>query len=238
MVPLARDRREPDRVHRRLNAASPALARCGARLHHRRPVGAERPARSGTKATNDSKSPSEDWSALLAAAQRGDTRAYRTFLQAILPFARAIARRHLPSAEQVEDAVQDALLTLHRVRHTYQPGRPVEPWLAAIVTRRAIDIARRRGRIGAREVFDQSALETFADPQANRSDAADAADSVARMMGELPPKQREALELVKLKEMSLAEASAASGQSIGSLKVNVHRAIRRLRRRREQDGES
>jgi RNA polymerase sigma-70 factor (ECF subfamily) len=98
------------------------------------------------------------------------------------------------------------------------------------VSRRAIDIARRRGRIGAREVFDQSALETFADPQANRTEAADAADSVARMMADLSPKEREAIELVKLKEMTLAEASAVSGQSIGSLKVNVHRAIRRLRR--------
>jgi RNA polymerase sigma-70 factor (ECF subfamily) len=40
---------------------------------------------------------------------------------------------------------------------------------------------------------------------------------------------------VKLKEMSLAEASAASGQSVGSLKVNVHRAIRRLRRGLDRD---
>jgi len=170
------------------------------------------------------------WSDLLAAAQGGDGEAYRAFLEAILPFARAIARRHLRSEEQVEDAVQDSLLTLHRVRHTYEPGRPVEPWLAAIVRRRAIDLARRSGRIGARELFDEAAFETFADPQANRQEAAEAADSVAHMLEELTPKQREALELVKLKEMSLAEASAVSGQSVGSLKVNVHRAIQRLRR--------
>jgi RNA polymerase sigma-70 factor (ECF subfamily) len=55
------------------------------------------------------------------------------------------------------------------------------------------------------------------------------------MMTELTPRQKEALELVKLKEMSLAEASAASGQSVGALKVNVHRAIRRLRRGLDRD---
>jgi RNA polymerase sigma-70 factor (ECF subfamily) len=49
------------------------------------------------------------------------------------------------------------------------------------------------------------------------------------MMAELTPKQKEALDLVKLREMSLAEASAVSGQSIPSLKVNIHRAIRKLR---------
>jgi RNA polymerase sigma-70 factor (ECF subfamily) len=39
------------------------------------------------------------------------------------------------------------------------------------------------------------------------------------------------LELVKVKEMSLAEASAVSGQSVGALKVSVHRAIKALRLR-------
>jgi RNA polymerase sigma-70 factor, ECF subfamily len=189
------------------------------------------------RATNDRAS-DKSWSDLLAAAQRGDAAAYRAFLQAILPFARAIARRHLRSEEAVEDAVQDALLTLHRIRHTYEPGRPVEPWLAAIVNRRSIDIARRSGRTGSREVHDETAFETFADPGANKQEAAEAADSIAHMLGELTPKQREAVELVKLKEMSLAEASAESGQSIGSLKVNVHRAIQRLRRGLNRDAGS
>jgi RNA polymerase sigma-70 factor (ECF subfamily) len=168
---------------------------------------------------------------MLAAAQGGDADAYRAFLKAILPFARGIARRRAPTADSAEDIVQDALLTIHRVRHTYMPGRPVRPWLAAIVSRRAIDAARRHGRIGARETHNPVAYETFADEAANRSeDAALSADAVGRMMDGLTPRQKEAVELVKLKEMSLAEASAASGQSVGSLKVNVHRAIQRLRR--------
>jgi RNA polymerase sigma-70 factor (ECF subfamily) len=177
------------------------------------------------------------WEELLAAAQRGDAGAYRLFLISVLPFVRAVARRHLRDNEAIEDVAQDTLLTLHRVRHTYQPGRPVKPWLAAIATRRAIDAGRRRGRIRAREVSDPAAYETFADPAANKEESAQAAESVSRMMAELSPKQKEALELIKLKEFSLAEASAASGQSVASLKVNVHRAIQRLRRRNAEQGE-
>ncbi len=171
----------------------------------------------------------EQWSALLAAAQRGDAEAYRGFLSAIIPFVRSIARRRCWSEEMAEDVVQDVLLTVHRVRHTYQPGRPVEPWLAAIVVRRAIDATRKRGRIGRQEVFNEAAYETFADPRAKEPQDADAARTLARMTEGLPRGQKEAIELVKIREMTLAEASLASGQSIAALKVNIHRAMKKMR---------
>lgn len=171
----------------------------------------------------------ERWGDLLVAAQRGDTEAYRRFLNAIAPFARAIARRHCWSDDMTDDVVQDVLLTVHRVRHTYQPGRPVKPWLAAIVVRRSIDAARKRGRIGRTEVFNEVAYETFADARANEHSDADARRTLERMTEGLSHGQKEAIELVKIKEMTLAEASLASGQSIASLKVNIHRAMKKLR---------
>lgn len=179
----------------------------------------------------------DGWGALLAAAQSGDAAAYRAFLTAVIPYIRAIARKRSWSEDMAEDVAQDVLLTLHRVRHTYEPGRPVKPWLAAITVRRAIDATRKRGRVGAREVHDAAAYETFADAGANKDYGEDAAGDLARMTGDLSPGQREALDLVKLKEMSLAEASAVSGQSIASLKVNIHRAIKKLRLRLAKESE-
>lgn len=170
-----------------------------------------------------------DWGTLLAAAQQGDARAYHAFLDVVTPFLRAIARRRIRGDDAVEDVVQDSLLTVHRVRQTYEPGRPVEPWLAAIVHRRAIDAMRKSGRGAAREVHDPTAYETFADPAANEDGYDIREAGLARLMSDLPSRQKEALDLTKLREMSLAEASAVSGQSVGSLKVNVHRAIQRLR---------
>jgi RNA polymerase sigma-70 factor (ECF subfamily) len=38
------------------------------------------------------------------------------------------------------------------------------------------------------------------------------------------------VELLRLRELSLAEASAESGQSVGALKVSMHRALRALQR--------
>ena len=60
---------------------------------------------------------------LMAAAQDGDKRAYATLLQAVTPYLRAQARRYLRNPHDVEDVVQDILLTLHRVRQTYDPTR-------------------------------------------------------------------------------------------------------------------
>ena len=169
------------------------------------------------------------WGELLSAAQAGDAAAYRDFLIDVTPFVRALARRRLRAEDAIEDVVQDVLLTVHRVRHTYQPGRPVEPWLAAIVVRRAIDATRKRGRIGRKEVFNEIAYETFADPRANEHLNADTSRTLARMTEGLPRGQQEAIDLVKIKEMTLAEAALASGQSIASLKVNIHRAMKKLR---------
>jgi len=169
------------------------------------------------------------WGELLVTAQRGDADAYKSFLTSILPFVRAIARRRCWSDDMVDDVVQDVLLTVHRVLHTYQPGRPVEPWLAAIAVRRSIDATRKRGRIGRQEVHNETAYETFADVRANEAVEVDASRTLARMTEGLSRGQKEAIELVKIKEMTLAEASLASGQSIASLKVNIHRAMKKLR---------
>jgi RNA polymerase sigma-70 factor (ECF subfamily) len=171
----------------------------------------------------------QEWSRLMAAAQEGDRAAYERLLREILPMLRAIAGRwHRP--DRAEDVVQDVLLTIHRVRHTYDPARPLSHWLATIAKRRAIDALRRRGRTEKFEVFDDQSYVTFADPAANKELAKrDQAQGLGAAISVLPASQREALEVLKLRELSLAEASKLTGKSISALKVNVHRAIKSLR---------
>jgi RNA polymerase sigma-70 factor, ECF subfamily len=167
----------------------------------------------------------------MRAAQAGDRVAYSQLLREVTPFVRALLRRHCSHQQDIEEMVQETLLTLHRVRQTYDPSRPFSPWLAAIAARRGIDGLRRRSRVARHEVAaDGESYETFADPAANIDiDAVRAAGEVEELLRRLPPRQRAALEAVKLREMSLAEASAVSGQSVGALKVNTHRALKSLR---------
>ncbi|HLX28119.1 MAG TPA: sigma factor [Casimicrobiaceae bacterium] len=96
----------------------------------------------------------------MARAQSGDGEAYRRLLRAITPCLRALAVRGGSDLRDVEDVVQDVLLTVHAVRHTYDPARPFGPWLTAIARRRIVDRLRRARRVANRELAVDD-YETF-----------------------------------------------------------------------------
>lgn len=172
-----------------------------------------------------------EWEGWMAAAQAGDARAYDRLLHACLPFLRAVVRRRIRDSAEAEDAVQDALLTIHQLRASYQPPRPIRPWIAAIADRRAIDRLRRHGRRQGRETPIDEFGETLAAPAANVAEERLDQARLRAAVAELPQAQRTALALAKLEDLSLAEASQRSGMSIGALKVATHRAVKTLRRR-------
>jgi RNA polymerase sigma-70 factor, ECF subfamily len=176
---------------------------------------------------------SDDFGRLMRAAQTGDADAYGELLRAITPrIRRIIARqRGFAGPEVVEDLVQDVLLSLHVVRATYDPGRPFMPWLLAILRNRLVDAARRYGRTATHEVAVDDLDVTFWQAAANPDQETSGDVRVLkRAIEALPAGQRQAIELLKLQELSLNEASAASGQSVGALKVATHRAMAALRR--------
>lgn len=166
-------------------------------------------------------------------AQQGDAGAYRELLDAIAPRIRRIVRRRrgFVGPEHVEDLVQDVLLSVHAVRVTYQPHRPFLPWLLAIVRNRLADDARRYARHGAHEVAAEDANVTFEELAANTpGEPLGDMDALAHAVRGLPDGQRQAIELLKLQELSLREASALTGLSVGALKLATHRAMTALRR--------
>jgi hypothetical protein len=60
----------------------------------------------------------DEWAGLMARAQEGDAAAYRHLLAAIAPYLRALAARYHRVPQDMEDSVQDILLTVHAIRHT------------------------------------------------------------------------------------------------------------------------
>src|SRR5450631_1961703 len=129
----------------------------------------------------------------MCAAQAGDRAAYSRLLREVTPFVRALLRRHCSHRQDLEEMVQETLLTLHRVRQTYDPKRPFSPWLASIAARRGIDGLRRRSRVARHEISTEiDAYETFADPAANSDiEAVGVPEEVEQLLQRLPPRQRQ-----------------------------------------------
>ena len=175
----------------------------------------------------------DPFSELMQAAQTGDAAAYAQLLNEITPQIRLIVRaqRRFLQTEDVEDLVQDVLLSVHAVRATYDSRRPFIPWLLAITRNRLADGARRYARSEAHEVHVESLDVTFADDPANTNmDTYGDVHQLKEAIAALPPMQREAIQMLKLGEMSLKEAAHTGKTTEGALKVATHRAMAALRK--------
>ncbi|HUO04165.1 MAG TPA: RNA polymerase sigma factor [Candidatus Binataceae bacterium] len=157
-------------------------------------------------------------------SQAGDREAFRELVNDIGPAIMRFLRRRIADAGELEDACQEALLAIYQSRHTYQPGRPVEPWLFAI--------ARYVGGRHAKNAWARIQWQELSDD----SDDQPAQSNhglrlvVRQAMGQLPDSQREAFTMLKIEGLSLAEASERTGISIGTLKVRAHRAYEFLKK--------
>ena len=173
--------------------------------------------------------PPVEWAELMARAQGGDRDAYRTLLTRLVPLLTRAAARSLRNRADVEETVQEILLTVHAVRHTYDPARPFLPWLLTIARRRVIDRLRHNGRSTAREVLTGLDVETFAAPAANPQERDWSPRALEAAIARLPETQKQAVTMLKLREMTLADAASESGLSVAALKTATHRALKRLR---------
>lgn len=175
------------------------------------------------------------WAGWMRAALAGDGQAYARFLRAVTPTLRGIVRaraRWLTSDDQ-EDIVQEVLLAIHRKRGTWSPDRPIRPWLFAITRHKVIDAFRKRGGEAAQSLGDQA--EQVVDEHAEaRLQAQEASEELDTLIGALDPEAAELVRALKLREESPAGVARAMSITEGTLRVRLHRAMKKL----EQIGRS
>jgi RNA polymerase sigma-70 factor (ECF subfamily) len=163
---------------------------------------------------------------LWLAAQSGDEKAYAESLFLMAGQLRAYFRRRMPFlANDAEDLVQETLLAVHLQRGTYDANYPVTAWLLAIARHKLVDLWRRRGR---RESLHDDVDDLDLLPMVWEQADVHASRDLSLLLQALPVSQRQAIELTKLEGLSIAEASNRSGLSESSIKVLVHRGLKRL----------
>ena len=161
------------------------------------------------------------WGELMTAAQGGNGGAYNRLLTEVAAWLQRYYARRLPPS-YVDDVVQEALIAIHVKRHTYEPERPFRAWMAGIARYKWID---RLPSIN-RNRFDP--VEGIDVPVEDPGSAVTGRLDVQKLLTQLKPAQADVIRLVKLEGYSIEEASAATGQSIALVKINIHRGIARL----------
>ena len=173
-------------------------------------------------------SPESELRKLMLASLDGDAVAHRALLGRLSGHLRAYYRSKLARAGRsvgdAEDLVQEAVLAIHLKRHTYDPTEPLTPWVHAIARFKVIDFLRRTRRSTTDLPIDAAEDVTAGD---DRSGAESSLD-LARLMKMLPEKMRCSIVAVKLDGRSVAEAAARCGVSESSVKINIHRGLKRL----------
>jgi RNA polymerase sigma-70 factor (ECF subfamily) len=173
--------------------------------------------------------PDRRWRLWMIAAQAGDSATYEKLLLELLPYIRRqLVGRVRDSAER-EDTVQNVLISVHRARHTYRPEHPFVPWLRAVVRNASIDWMRARGRRSRHEWggdVDEMPERSYEAPLPGEDALSPELEGA---LASLPASQREAVELLHVEGLSVAEAAERVGVSPGALKVRAHRGYRALR---------
>jgi RNA polymerase sigma-70 factor (ECF subfamily) len=125
-----------------------------------------------------------------------------------------------------DDLVQDTFFQLHRSRRTYEPGRPVTPWVFAIA--RHVFLMHVRGT-GRRVRFEETLAAHPADVARDADRSIADRDAVRRALVALPADQRRALLLHHIEGWSFAEIAARLGIRVNAAKTRAFRGMCKLK---------
>jgi RNA polymerase sigma-70 factor, ECF subfamily len=139
----------------------------------------------------------------------------------------AVALRILGDRAEAEDVVQETFLELWRRAATYDAARSAPATWAVMVGRsRALD--RLRSRTTAARASELSALDPSFRLAVEPVEARQDRERVRRALDELPPEQREALDLAYYEGLSHGEIAARTGLPLGTVKTRLRLAMAKL----------
>jgi RNA polymerase sigma factor (sigma-70 family) len=181
------------------------------------------------------KSPSDD--AIRASRERFEALC-RNYGERARRFARlkigAALRRRIDSEDLLQDAYLDASrLFAEREELRSLDGEPFIRWLAEIIHRKALNLARHHVAAQRRSVHREQPLDAAREPAGGRtaSDVAMGAEDIEELekaLSKLSPREREVVVLVHLEGLRVSEAAARMGKTANAASVLLHEALSKL----------
>lgn len=172
---------------------------------------------------------------LVVSAMAGDRVAVGRVIAIIRPlvvrYCRARLGRVDRSAVSADDVAQEVCLAVLTALPGYRvQGRPFLAFVYGIAAHKVIDAHRSATRNRSEPVAEvPDSMETGDGPE-QRALRVELTGEIARLLEQLPDKQREILVLRVVVGLSAEETAEAVGSTPGAVRVAQHRALARLRR--------
>ena len=167
---------------------------------------------------------------LWAAAQDGEQLAFEQLYRRYEATALRVASR-VCGRDAAEDSVQAAFLSLWRGRSTFNPAvGSLRSWILTAVRNRAIDALRERSRPIHRVAERRDSEEADAHLTEVEVAIRETGAAVREAVAELPPAQRQVIELAYFGEYSHSEIASALRLPLGTVKGRTRLAFEKLPR--------
>ena len=175
---------------------------------------------------------SDNLAALMKQSLDGNKRAYAEILQETSCFLRPFLAKRLSFTNEVDDLLQEILISIHKARHTYDGKRPYKPWVYAIARFRLQDYLRAHYSDQLRSAIDLSEVEEILPEYVTETGFS--YESIKEEVRKLPEKQATILQLMHQEGYTAREVAEKLGMSESAVKVAAHRAYKVLRNRLER----
>ncbi|MGE3769510.1 MAG: sigma-70 family RNA polymerase sigma factor [Bdellovibrionales bacterium] len=167
----------------------------------------------------------EELAALFSKANGGDAGCYASFLRSITPILRLAVAKKVPVVD-VEDVLQETLISVHKARHTFDGNRPVMPWLFAIAHYRICDYLRKSYTKGIGRTVD---IAELSDVLADVTIVSPDDESISKLLENTSQRGRQILTLMHVEGFTAKETGAQLGMNESAVKVAAHRAMKKIR---------
>ena len=173
----------------------------------------------------------KEWSDWLQRAQQGERKAYESFLSECYPFVERVVARKVGGFSDKEDVVQECLIGIHKSLATYNPSRPLKPWILTIIKFKICDYFRR---------LEKKAKETPLNEEIDVTNSVTAENTIIEgeemkrwqgLLASIPENLREAIMMTKVHGLSYKEAAAKTNVTEVALRKRISRAYSQLSKR-------
>ncbi|MDH7599205.1 MAG: sigma-70 family RNA polymerase sigma factor [Sedimentisphaerales bacterium] len=177
---------------------------------------------------------------LLARFGQGDEEAFREIVNRYKNSLYSFLKQFLNQHELVEDVFQETFLQLFASRKSFDPNRPLRPWLFTIAANKAKDALRKAQRtatvsIGSLSNSDEISFEDMlnslicsAGQPSDELERQETGAKVREVIARMPESLREILILAYFNKLSYKQMADVLSIPIGTVKSRLHSAVARF----------